>query len=206
MGVYCDDATTDVTVYGNVFYNVAKGRAAMFSNAGQDLNIQNNLFIKCGSAMEVSSIWYTWGAKVHPEYGSIREQCFGPDGVYRVRMQQRLDIKSKPYSEKYPGLTDWLDPIPGTEDEYVGMRPRRNVLKNNIIISCKEELMLRGPHAQCETENNIVTETGSDLVQIRSSCPVLDIKPKLYEMTENFEKIPAEKIGLYMDEYRKKLD
>ncbi len=203
MGIYCDDATTDVTVYGNVFYNVAKGRAAVFSNAGHDLTIQNNIFVECGSAVEISSFWYTWAARPHPIYGNLRKHYFEPEGLYRTRLLDRVDITEKPYSSKYPGLVDWLDPIAGTDDEFVGMRPRRNVMKNNIVIKSKEEIMLRGPYAQCETINNDISENGDENITLSEASPVLQINPKLYRKVQGFEPIPVEKIGLYSDQYRK---
>jgi len=46
MGVYCDDATCNVLIEGNVFYRVACTGASNRQTAGHDIVVRNNIFIE----------------------------------------------------------------------------------------------------------------------------------------------------------------
>ena len=45
MGIYCDDSSSDVYVYGNVFNNMKTDHGVLFSNAGWHLVMKNNIVI-----------------------------------------------------------------------------------------------------------------------------------------------------------------
>ncbi|MFI4911233.1 MAG: right-handed parallel beta-helix repeat-containing protein [Sedimentisphaeraceae bacterium JB056] len=206
MGVYCDDATTDVKVIGNIFYKVGQGRATVFSNAGQDLLVKNNIFVDCGSAVELSSFFYTWGRTKgphgQPQAGGIFYELFENPGVYPVRLG-KVNFKQPPYSEKYPGLTDWLDRLPDEPQGYVGIRPRRNLMINNVLYNCKEKVNYKGDYAQFETKNNFVADKNPGFVDLANLDMRLKDDSVVYDEIPGFERIPFEKIGLYDDEYRK---
>jgi len=198
MGIYCDDATADVNVFGNIFYHVAKGRAVVYSNAGSDLTVRNNIFIDCGSAVEISSMWYAWGKNLIPQF-------FGDDGTFTRRLTKLLDIKKPPYSTRYPELVDWMDPIPDSNNEYVGMRPARNRMENNVIVKCKCPLTLSGDYAQFDENNNVKTNEESGFVDAKNMNFQLRENSIVYKEIHGFKEIPFEKIGLYVDEYRASL-
>lgn len=48
MGIYCDDSSTGVTVYGNVFYKMNTNHGVLFSNSGWDLKMRNNIIVDPG--------------------------------------------------------------------------------------------------------------------------------------------------------------
>lgn len=210
MGVYCDDATTDVAVLSNIFYKVGGGRATVFSNAGQDLLVDNNIFIECGAAVEISSFFYTWGSKtsqVNPPYKDYEEGYifYYLRDAYRKRLTESIDFRAPPYSVEYPELTDWLNPIPepGAENEYIGIRPRRNLMVNNVVYNSKELIIYRGDYAQFETVDNFVTNENPGFVDIAN----LDLRLKedsiVFDKIPDFEPIPFREIGLFSDQYRK---
>ena len=207
MGVYCDDATTDVKVIGNIFCKVAQGRAAVFSNAGQDILVKNNIFFECGSAVELSSFFYTWGRSKgpdgRPQAKGVFYEMFENPGVYPIRLRDNVNFQKPPYSEKYPGLTDWLDPLADEPGCYVGIRPRRNLMENNVVAACKEELNLKGDWAQFETKNNLVIAENPGFIDIDKLDMRLKPDSVVYKEIKGFEPIPFEKIGLYEDRYRK---
>jgi parallel beta-helix repeat protein len=207
MGVYCDDATCDVKVIGNIFYKVAQGRSAVFSNAGQDLLVKNNIFAECGSAVELSSFFYTWGRRTgpdgRPQEGGVFYEMFKNPGVYPKRLTEQINIYKPPYSEKYPELMDWLEPLPDEPGGYVGIRPRRNIMENNVVFDCKEELNLKGDYAQFETRNNLVTDQNPGFENIGKLDMRLKADSVVFKEIPGFEPIPFEKIGLYEDNYRK---
>ncbi len=206
MGVYCDDATTDVKITGNIFYKVAQGRAAVFSNAGQDLLVENNIFVDCGDAVEMSSFFYTWGRKKgphgQPQKGGVFYELFEDPGIYPMRLTENIKYDQPPYSEKYPELTDWLDPLPDEPGGYVGIRPRRNLMKNNVVYNCKHSIEFKGDYAQFELVDNFVTDENPGFEDIDNLDMNLRKDSPVFKNIPDFEPIPFDKIGLYEDSYR----
>ncbi len=207
MGVYCDDATTDVSIISNIFYKAGQGRATVFSNGGQDLLVKNNIFVDCGSAVEISSFFYTWGSKtstIGQKYKDYEQGYifFYLRDEYIKRLTQSVDIRTPPYSETYPELTDWLDPIPGATDEYIGIRPRRNLMVNNVVYDSKELVEFKGDYAQFETVNNYITDEDPGFVDLAGLDLRLQADSVVFDNIPDFEPIPFEEIGLYSDQYR----
>jgi hypothetical protein len=210
MGVYFDEATCGVTVHGNVFYKMQTKHGEVFSNSGHDLIVRNNIFSDCeGPAVNLDNIWYGWA--------NNKTEIDDLFGLYEKRMTKLIDIKSPPYSSRYPELTDWLDPVPdsngftGTEPRYkgtvrIGMRPRRNLMENNVIYKCPQKLKITCPFGQFEDKNNFVTETDPGFADAANMNFQLKKDSIVYEKIPGFEKIPFEKIGLYKDEYRASLN
>jgi hypothetical protein len=210
MGVYFDEATCGVTVHGNVFYKMQTKHGEVISNSGHDLIVRNNIFSDCeGPAVNLDNIWYGWA--------NNKTEIDDLFGLYEKRMTKLIDIKSPPYSSRYPELTDWLDPVPdsngftGTEPRYkgtvrIGMRPRRNLMENNVIYKCPQKLKITCPFGQFEDKNNFVTETDPGFADAANMNFQLKKDSIVYEKIPGFEKIPFEKIGLYKDEYRASLN
>jgi hypothetical protein len=196
MGVYCDDATCGVTVYGNVFYKTAT-HGSVFSNAGHDIIVRNNVFVDTmGPAVWLNSWWRMAPSEV-PEF-------FGENGIYRRRLTELLDIKKPPYSTRYPELSDWMDPIEDGK-AYVGMLPRRNLMENNVIVNSPGKLRLDGERAQFEDRNNFETNDDPGFIDAANMNFQLRKDSVVYKKLPGFKKIPFERIGLYRDKYRKTL-
>ncbi len=196
MGVYCDDATCGVTVYSNVFYKTAT-HGSVFSNAGHDIVVRNNIFVETqGPAVWLNSWWRMDTSEI--------DEFFGANGIYRRRLTELLDIKKPPYSERYPELSDWMDPT-GDGRSYVGMLPRRNVMECNVVVKCPGALRMDGEGAQFDQRDTFETNEDPGFVdatklnfQLREDSPVFAKLP-------GFKKIPFEQIGLYRDKYRNRL-
>ncbi|MBN2090613.1 right-handed parallel beta-helix repeat-containing protein [candidate division KSB1 bacterium] len=192
MGVYFDDASCDALVHGNVFYKVAS-YGTIYSNAGHDLTIRNNIFVEgYGPVLVMKSMWYDFGF-------SLRDYYFGKNGVYRRRLTELLDIKQPPYSTKYPKLTDWLDLLEDGKT-YVGMHPRRNLFENNVIYRYDETYRLVGEHARLDFKNNFIASQDPGFVDAENLNFKLKDNSIIFEKIPGFEKIPFEKIGIYEDE------
>jgi hypothetical protein len=148
MCIYCDDLTADVTVYGNIFYRVHTNRGLVFSNAGQDIKVTNNIAIDCPVPFaEISSFFYTWGS-------DMRTMYFNDEGIVTKRLKQ-VNYKNPPYSLKYTELMDYLDQITDNE-EWVAMRPRRNILKGNIICHLQKNEVLSGEALKYDERGNLM--------------------------------------------------
>lgn len=197
MGIYCDDSSTDVLVYGNLFVDMNTTHGVMFSNTGWDLKFVNNIVVNpVASTMYISSHYYTWARDQGPA-------CFGENGLLRYRLTQCVDIYSAPYSDRYPELMNYLDPIVEGQ-EWEGMRPRRNCMTRNLIVGSREApLKLDGPHAQGTETNNFCTQDDPGFVDWKGGDYRLKPDAEAYRRIEGFEPLPIERMGVYEDEYRK---
>jgi hypothetical protein len=195
MGVYCDDATCDVHIEGNVFYRVAS-YGTVYSNGGHDIVVKNNIFIEgYGPAYQLKSMWYDFGISSIPYF-------FGEKGIYTRRLTKDVDIKKPPYSERYPLLTDWLDLLPDGRT-YVGMRPRRNVFDKNVVVKYEETFRLVGKYAQTEFGENYVTDKDPGFVDaVRLNFQLKDTSV-VYKELPGFVRIPFEEVGPRKSEDRK---
>ena len=187
MGVYFDDGTCGATAEGNVFYKVASF-GTVYSNGGHDIRVRNNIFIEgYGPVFQLKSMWYDFGMFQIPYY-------FGEHGIYRRRLTEAVDITRPPYSERYPLLADWLDLLPdGTT--YVGMRPRRNVVEDNVVVNYEETFRLVGKYAQCTFGDNYFTREDPGFVDAASLNFALRDDSIVYQKLPDFQRIPFEKIG-----------
>ncbi|MEY3577333.1 MAG: hypothetical protein RL394_916, partial [Bacteroidota bacterium] len=198
MGIYCDDSSTDVYVYGNVFNNMKTNHGVLFSNAGWQLNMKNNIVINpIAHTAVVSALWYTWAA---PQ----TKEMFGENGVIRRRLEQEIDFRSPPYSTRYPALLPYLDAIQEGK-EWQAMRSRGNMLEGNLIVGGPENPieLLGGKHAQMDGKNNWVTKEDPGFVDMKNKNFTLKPDAKAFQMIPGFEPVPFDKMGTYKDAYRK---
>jgi hypothetical protein len=187
MGVYCDDATCNVLVEGNVFYKVAS-YGTVYSNGGHDIVVRNNLFIDgYGPAYQLKSMWYDFGLREIPYF-------FGDTGIYTRRLTQAVNIHKPPYSTRYPLLTDWMDLLPDGKT-FVGMRPRRNVFDLNVLVNPEETFRLVGQYAQTAYGQNLVVFHDPGFVD----APHLDFRlrddSEVFSALPGFVRIPFDRIG-----------
>ena len=187
MGVYFDDATCGILVEGNIFYRVAS-YGTVYSNGGHDLVVRNNIFIEgYGPAYQLKSMWYDFGMSEIPYF-------FGENGVYTRRLTRSVNIRRPPYSEHYPLLMDWLDLLPdGTT--YVGMRPRRNVFEQNVLVKYEETFRLVGKYAQTEFGENYITQEDPGFVNAAAMDFSLRADSEVYRRLPGFARIPFDQIG-----------
>lgn len=196
MGIYCDDSSTGVEVYGNVFYKMNTKHGILFTNSGWDLKLYNNIIVEpLASIMQISAHYYTWAK------GS-GENMFGENGLLRKRLTENVNIYEPPYSEKYPELLEYLDPV--EEGIWEGMISRRNELYRNLIVGAGNEILslLGGEHANGTAFNNYQTDKDPGFVDYENENFNLKTNSKVYKKIEGFEPVPFDKMGLYEDEYR----
>jgi hypothetical protein len=198
MGIYCDDSSADVYVYGNVFNNMKTDHGVLFSNTGWHLVMRNNIVINPISHTAVNSAhYYSWAAAQAVE-------TFGKEGLLRKRLEKDIDFRSPPYSTKYPTLLPYLDVIQEGK-EWEGMRSQGNLLEGNLIIGGPENpiKLLGGKYAQMDGRNNWVTKEDPGFVDMKNKNFNLKPDAKAFRMIPGFEPVPFDKMGIYKDEYRK---
>ncbi len=200
MGIYCDDSSTDVLVFGNLFYKMNTKNGVLFTNSGWDLKMKNNIVIDpISHTAEISAHYYTWAKN-----GVVA--TFGENGLLRRRLTENVNIYQSPYSDRYPELMNYLNPIVDGK-EWEGMRARRNVLSGNLIVGGPENPLhlAGGEHAQCEYVNNYRTDSNSGFVDYQNENFNLQPDSEVFEKIPGFKTLPFDKMGLYTDQYRKEL-
>lgn len=198
MGIYCDDSSADVYVFGNVFNDMKTEHGVLFSNTGWHLVMKNNIVINPIAHTAVNSAnYYTWAA---PQ----AKDMFGEGGLIRKRLEVDVNYKAPPYATKYPELLPYLDVIQEGK-EWQGMRSRGNMLEGNLIIGGPENpiKLLGGQYAQMDGKNNWVTKNDPGFIDMKNKNFALKKNAAVYKMIPGFQPVPFEKMGLYKDEYRK---
>ncbi len=199
MGIYFDDSACGSLVEGNVFFKVASS-GTIYSNAGSDLVIRNNIFIEgYGPVLHLKSRW--WDARLIDQ----GEAYFGPNGLFRKRLTKEVDIKVPPYSTHYPNLVNYLDK---TRDgyTYIGMYPFRNVMENNVIVKYKESSRLVGINADFTFSDNMAFKDDPGFVDAGNMDFRLKSNSIVFERIPGFKQIPFKQIGLVEDQYRVKIE
>ncbi|MDN5210861.1 right-handed parallel beta-helix repeat-containing protein [Fulvivirgaceae bacterium BMA12] len=200
MGVYCDDSSGGITVFGNVFYNMHTAHGVLYSNTGWDLTMKNNIIIHPHSYTAVlSPHYYTW-------YKGRAPIMFGKGKLFEQRLLKDVNIRKPPYSERYPKLVNYMDVIVEGE-EWEGMHSRRNVLSTNVIVGGNKDLIqIRGgKYGVFENINNYHTNGDPGFENFQQQNFMLKEDSKVYKKLPDFEKIPFDRMGLYEDEFRKNL-
>lgn len=198
MGIYCDDSSSDVYVFGNVFVNMKTNHGVVFSNDGWDIKVRNNIIVHpISHSAVVSALWYTWAA---PQARSM----FGEKGLIRKRLEREVDFKNPPYSSRYPGLLPYLDEIEKGK-EWEGMRARNNLFESNLIIGGPDDPieLMGGKYAQMESRNNWVTKDDPGFEDMEHGNFKLKTSSEVFKKIRDFEPVPFGKMGLYKDAYRK---
>jgi hypothetical protein len=198
MGIYCDDSSADVLVFGNIFNDMQTSHGVLFSNTGWNLVMKNNIVINPLSHTAVNSAnYYTWAAP-------LAKAMFGQNGLIRKRLEKEIDFRSPPYSTRYPELLPYLDVIQ-EDKEWQGMRSRGNLLENNVIVGGPENPieLLGGKYAQTDGINNWVTKQDPGFIDMKNKNFALRKDAMVFEKIQGFQPIPFDKMGLFIDEYRK---
>lgn len=113
-GIRLDDIICGVNIYGNVFENCGSSQfGAITIHCGKDNIVQNNVFVKCPSAVKVlqpdGKYWLTKMAEQKTK-----------DQLYKT-----VNIKSKAYLQAYPELKNDLM-----------SKDMVNTVKDNIVVNC----------------------------------------------------------------------
>jgi len=146
----------------------------------------------------ISAHYYTW-------YSGGGPSMFGEKGLLRKRLLENVNIYQSPYSDRYPELINYLHPIVDGK-EWEGMRARRNVLSGNLIVGGPEDPLhlVGGEHAQCAYVNNFRTDSDPGFVDYENENFNLLPDSEVFDQIPGFKALPFDKMGLYIDPYRKK--
>jgi len=108
-GVYLDDMTCGITVYGNIFYRVT---GAVFLGGGRDNLVENNIFIDCAYALHLDNRALTWASQ-HVD-------------TTMTDLLKAMPYQSELWRQRYPKLVNILEDDPAA--------PKGNIFLRNIIV------------------------------------------------------------------------
>lgn len=201
-GVYLDNFTSGVSVYGNVISNIA-GKA-VFINGGRDNTVTGNIFANTtsGAYLSASSMNQSWGWYQNIISGASDRGLALGDKVYGV---DTVKYNEAPY-DKYPHLAGIL------EDDFP--KPKYNVLKDNVAYKAGDVHEIdpqtsygTGMSMDDMLELNTVgdgIETVKDLGFKDAYNGEFSLKEnsEIYEKLPDFEKVEYEKVGLVTSQLR----
>ncbi len=216
MGIYLDDCDCGDTLEGNVFYRAGR---AMMIGGGRDNPVVNNLVIDCPIGLHIDSRGMTW-----KHWNNTNDPSWCLDAKARV-----FDYMNPPWSTRYPRLAAIMSDSP-REPLYNPIR--RNVFVDCTKQICDFDGNVKKLLEKFEIADNLAVNTtgatngfvvtkdlkGFANLAGSAEAPVdlgfedragqnflLVKKARLLKELPAFEPIPFDRIGLYKDEYRRKL-
>ncbi len=180
QAVYLDDMYSGTTVHGNVIYAVPR---AMLIGGGRANILENNVMIDCPQSIRLDNRGMGWAT---PEEGDSIMKRLGT-----------VPYQEEPWATRYPHLVNILDEDPGV--------PKYNVVRLNVTVN-SGDLSISKPAVEFGTvEDNLSLEEDPGFENAAQMNFALEPDSIIYERLEDFQPIPFEDIGLYVDEYRPSL-
>jgi len=216
MGIYLDDCDCGDTLEGNVFCRAGR---AMMIGGGRDNPVFNNLVVDCPIGLHIDSRGMTW-----KHWNNTNDPSWCLDAKARV-----FDYTNPPWSVRYPHLAAIMNESP-REPLYNPIR--RNVFVDCAKQVCDFDGNVKKLLDKFEIADNLAVNTAGATNGI---APAVDLKgfanlagtpaepvalgfadaaardftlgrnARLLKELPSFEKIPFGEIGLYKDEYRRRL-
>jgi len=197
-GVYMDDGSSANSIIGNVFhkmyYKKDTNANSTIALAGGSYNIiKNNVFLDINEAIDYRTLFTN--APMTAENAA--------EELYRLKA---VNYTASPWKEKYPDLLNLFN-----EDNLAG---NGNVIENNIafkaneiIVKRKESEHLKRFYDQIKIKNNYLFDKNPGFKNLDTMDFSIDENTlkNIQAQVPGFENIPFNKIGLYPNEYRKKL-
>jgi len=219
MAVYLDDWASATQIIGNVFY---KAHQAVFIGSGRDNLVQNNLFVENKPSVHVDARGLSWASYYFDKSNPLYLNTL-------FDRMEAMNFRQPPYSTRYPELLKLYDDEPvlpknnrvlnnislgGTFTNLIeGVDFKLVQYKDNLIadpvlatwekaVGAPRETFLNGdPSIARELVGNLITQKTIghfDPKALRFTITDAELVQKI-----PFEPIPFDKIGLYLDEYRK---
>ncbi len=181
LGVYLDDADSGDLLEGNVMYKMGTGAAI---GGGHDNIFCGNLAIECPGGFGIDARGV--GRKYNTDTRILKDL-------------ESVNLSSGIWKSRFPQLETLMQDNPEL--------PLRCVLENNVVVGTDKSAELRGKkeHFNVVTfrDNKAVTATQLGIPSFDKFPYRIDSKAQVYQLVPGFKPIPFEKIGLYVDKYRK---
>ena len=186
-GVNPDDGAGGALVFGNIFQGE---RIGVWIASGPDHTIENNIFIKNKGPV--------FGMD---DRGVGRKYATNPKLLKGI---QEINPTQPPWSERYPEMVHLLEEHPEL--------PLRTAFTRNLIFIKEGDpfnLKMSKEHnanpALIKIDGNLVTNQDPGFVNLATGNLQLKSGSEVFTKIPGFQPIPFDKMGLYIDKYRKKL-
>ncbi|MFD0618695.1 Ig-like domain-containing protein [Paenibacillus sp. GCM10027629] len=185
--VYLDDLLSSAEITGNVFYNVSN--SAFLLGGGRDNTVKYNIMIDSGKFMSLDNRGEGWAA-YHAE---------APNGTAYKNLMS-VPYKQEPWASKYPQLVNLWEDSPKI--------PKGNVVKDNVLYNTAEGSIADSAKTYGTIGNNLKLTANEDAGFVDKANRNFKLKDSsiIYQQIPDFPKIPFDKMGLKLDEYRTSID
>ncbi|MBP1964885.1 Ig-like domain-containing protein [Paenibacillus aceris] len=185
--IYLDDLMSSAEITGNVFYKVAN--SAFLIGGGRDNTVKNNIIIDSGNFMSLDNRGEGW-AYYHAE---------APNGTCYINLMS-VPYKQEPWASKYPQLVNLWEDSPKI--------PKGNVVKDNVLYNTAEGSIAASAKTYGTIGNNVKLTASADAGFVDKANRNFALKDNsiIYKQIPDFPKIPFDKMGLKLDEYRTSID
>ncbi len=226
MGIYLDDFQSGTTVFGNIFYKA--GRAA-FMGGGRNNVIENNIFVDCEASVHIDARGKTWAKNYFDgRYNWLWEKLDAMNYKEPPYIERYPDLKTlvddDPADPKYNKVLRNVSSGGKFFDIEDGVDASIMTIKNNLIaddILC----FWRGAEVKDAKTGTTYKRGDREFTKKLEGNQIIDGDPGFVDRKDSefsgpldfrlkedspawklgFQKIPVEKIGLYIDEYRTSL-
>lgn len=184
MSVYLDDCYCGTTIQGNLF--VRAGRSIMVGG-GRDNVVEGNVFVDCRPSIHIDQRGKGWAA------GYIK-----PNGGWDIiENLRRMDHDKPPYSTRYPHLAQILDDDPAAA-KYNRVSRNIHVGKGQWIdwLDGLSDRMVEVKDNWTQGDPGFADALKGDYRLARGGVAA----------KAGFTSLPLDKMGLYRDRYRRKLE
>ncbi len=221
-GIYLDDATSGIHIYGNVIYRAPL--CAVMLGGGRNNRVENNIIVNCIPALHIDARWSTfeWPILIQryqamnadqPPYSTRYPHL---DGLlqrdYRLPANNVFDHNVVAYrSDDYCGLST-MDPQPAGACIYdlTGFNPSiEKSIDYNTVYHYGQPIRVSVSGAGRESWRKWQQTTGFDRHSIVANPEFVDPAHRDYQLRpgspayrEGFQRIPYKKIGLYKSPLR----
>ncbi len=175
-GIRLDDAICGVTIFGNVFYRCSTGKIGF--GGVQIHGGKDNLIENNVFADCMAAVSAT-------PWSNERWQQFIAGALDAPQIDRQI------YLERYPDLAQLKEGA------------NVNTIARNVVLRCGQFLLRINPQGPNRVVDNVVTADDPGFVDAAGGNFAL--KPDATVLKHGFKPIPFDQIGLYRDEYRRKL-
>ncbi|MGE5532008.1 MAG: right-handed parallel beta-helix repeat-containing protein, partial [Bacteroidota bacterium] len=180
MGVYLDDMESGVEVSGNVLYRIPR---AILVGGGRDNKVTGNLIIDCPIPVSIDNRAMNW-ASYHV-------------GTTMKGLLDKVPYTEEPWRSRYPRLPGIWEDEPGT--------PKGNGFTDNLMVRCGKPSFAAEVGKFGIIANNLEISDDPGFADAARLDFSLKANAPVYKQLPGFTPIPFEKMGVYLDDYRKAL-
>ncbi len=216
MGIYLDDFTSGTTVYGNILYRAGRG---CLVGGGRNNTVENNVFVECLPSAHLDGRGLGWA-----------KSWFEGAAGWK-KLMENMNYTKPPYSTRYPELLTLIGDQPAVPKynrfvKNVSWGPRwfdrydnidyslitmtGNVLADTVLVDPPVSGdKAAGPDERAKTAamlekmgNRVMT---GDPGFVDAAKLDFKLKKGSPALKMGFKPIPADRIGLVADEYRREI-